>query len=167
MQYVVELKQKIIHKLKNVPKPQLQNTCLACVRPWIQPLTTQNSYVIKKLLELDSAPRVCLIVCNSRNFTSNLQDNRVIPSHFSSCIQKQLPFERHNYNALRMSLTLEEKQNQMHTKEILGLHCGCEAGETLWLEFPESSAYQTTPLYTRIKICHDDRIHLQSEHREG
>lgn len=50
-----------------------------------------------------------------------------------------------------MSLTLEEKQNQMHTKEILGLHCGCKAGETLWLEFPESSPYQTTPLYTRIK----------------
>lgn len=44
-----------------------------------------------------------------------------------------------------MSLTLEEKQNQMHTKEILGLHCDCEAGETLWLEFPESSPHRTTP----------------------
>ena len=50
-----------------------------------------------------------------------------------------------------MILTLEEKQNQMRTKEILGLHCDCKAGETLWLEFLESSPHQTTPLYTHIE----------------
>lgn len=61
------------------------------------------------------------------------------------------PLKDTNYEALHMSLTLEKKQNQIHTKEIFGLHCDCKAGETLWLEFPESSPHRIRPLYTHIE----------------